>query len=322
MWGQGQYDQALQAYDRAERVLGTEPTGPVIDNDQPASGWWQHWLEIQYWRIFVYYFLGWWHKTAQLIERAKPALERHGTPLQRTWFSASHLGGIMRRERYVISDEILTGFRVTVATSQEAGDLWYVNLARFFLGLCLALRGELDEAEQELQATLALAHRTENPEHQVYALTWLSIVRRKRGRLEAVREYASRTLAAAEVAQMPQHVAISQGNLAWVAWREGNLAEAEELARAAVETWQRSQWAYAFQWTAFWPLLAMALDRHEIPAALDHARAMLDPHQQRLPAELEAALEEAIQAGGRDEPEEAGAHLQRAARLAQGTGYL
>jgi hypothetical protein len=64
------------------------------------------------------------------------------------------------------------------------------------------------------------------------------------------------------------------------------------------------------------------LDRHQIPEALDHARAMLDPHQLRLPAELEAALEEAIQAGERDEPEEAGAHLQRATRLAQGTGYL
>jgi tetratricopeptide (TPR) repeat protein len=192
----------------------------------------------------------------------------------------------------------------------SSGNVWYATIAQWFLGLCLALRGELDEAEQELQATLALAHRTENPEQQVYALTWLSIVRRKRGRLEAVREYASRTLAAAEAALMPVHVGVSQANLAWVAWREGNLAEAEKLARAAVASWQKSQWAYAFQWTAYWPLLAMALDRHQIPEALDHARAMLDPHQQRLPAELEAALEEAR------------ARLQRAARLAQGTGYL
>jgi len=321
-WGQGQYDQALQAYDRAERILGPEPTGPVIANDQPASSWWRQWLEIQYWRMYVYYFLGWWHETAQLVERAEPALELYGTPVQRAWFIGNRLASTLRRERYVVSDDILVEIQDIVAASQEGGDLWYATIAWWFLGLCLALCGELDEAEQELQATLALAHRTENPEQQVYALTWLSIVRRKRGRLEAVREYACRTLAAAEAALMPVHVAVSQANLAWVAWREGNLAEAEELARAAVASWQKSQWAYAFQWTAFWPLLAMALDRHQIPEALDHARAMLDPQQQRLPAELEAPLEEAIQAGERDEPEEAGTHLQRAARLAQETGYL
>ncbi len=88
-----------------------------------------------------------------------------------------------------------------------------------------------------------------------------------------------------------EQVALAQANLAWVAWREGDMDEAQTLAQAALDSWQRSQLVHAFHWTGRWPLLAMALDADRLSEALDHARAMLDPMQQKLPRPMESALE-------------------------------
>ncbi len=115
---------------------------------------------------------------------------------------------------------------------------------------------------------------------------------------------------------------MAQANLAWIAWRLGDIAEAEELGRAALDLWQRGQWVYAFHWTARLPLLAVALEKEAVPEALDHARALLDPQQQRLPQLLEAALEEAIQVEDDGQPEATRSRLQQSVELAKDLGFL
>jgi hypothetical protein len=66
----------------------------------------------------------------------------------------------------------------------------------------------------------------------------------------------------------------------------------------------------------------MALTREQIPEALDHACALLDPQQQKLPDSLETALEAAIQAGQDRGAEAAAQHLERVVEIAKETGFL
>jgi hypothetical protein len=58
-----------------------------------------------------------------------------------------------------------------------------------------------------------------------------------------------------------------------------------------------------------------------VAEAIDHARAMLDPAQQRLPEGLAGALERGIQAQDCGQVEAARTHLERALALAQELGF-
>jgi hypothetical protein len=115
---------------------------------------------------------------------------------------------------------------------------------------------------------------------------------------------------------------MTKANLAWVAWRLDNLAETQAHAHAALDRWQSLPLEYPFQWTALWPLLAVALTKAQIAEAVDYERALLHPLQERLPETLTTALQAAIQAWDAKEPETACTHLQRAMVLAQELRYL
>jgi tetratricopeptide (TPR) repeat protein len=154
-----------------------------------------------------------------------------------------------------------------------------------------------------------------------WSLLWLAVLCRRRGQVAENQRYASLALEVASTDGIPEQVAMAQANLAWVAWHEGDLDRAEELGHAALDSWRRGQWVYAFHWAARLPLLAMALERGQLAGALEHARDMLDPRQQRLPASLEAALEAAVQAN-EDQGLEARAHLERVVELAQELHFL
>ena len=60
------------------------------------------------------------------------------------------------------------------------------------LGCCRLWDGRFDEAEELLQAALALAERIGNITLQVRCLNVLSLVYRRRGQVEEVQRYASR----------------------------------------------------------------------------------------------------------------------------------
>ncbi len=312
---QGQFDKALHDYDRAEASLGAEPPNP-------ATAWWREWLDLQYNRNYSLYALARWREIVLSWERVQIVAEQHGTAADRFWLSSSRLIIELRRDRYLISDETMANIQAGVAFALETGDSALVAHARFSVGWFLVLRGELEGAEQPLQATVALCDQIEYPLYAAWALIWLTVLHRRRGQVDKTRRYAQRTLETASTGGIPEQVAMAQANLCWVAWRMREMGEAEELGRTALDLWQKCQWVYAFQWTARLPLLAMALERDQIPKALEHAQDMLDPQQQKLPEPFNAALEAAVQAGDNDQPEEARQYLERAVTVAQETGFL
>jgi len=315
---QRRYEEAMQAYDLAETALGR-------GSAEPDAAWRQEWVQIQLERMWLYYWLGQWHAMSELADQVRLGVEQHGTPTQCISFFLSLANMYSRRDRYVVSEETLAFCQTAVAISQESGNLGEIAWARFVLGFNQLWHGDLDGAEKQMQTALALAERTGDVVHQSRCLAYLTILYRKRGQLEEARQYVSRSLAAATAGQMVEYIGTTQANLAWVAWREGHMAQAEVNGRAALELWHQLPAGHsscAFQWTALWPLISTAFLQDQVEQALDHARALLEPTQQRLPDALTAAVEKAIQAWEEDEAKTVRPYLSQAIELAQEMGYV
>ncbi len=321
MKSQAQYEEALQAYAMAETALGREPA-------QSTMVWWQEWVEIQFDRMWLYYMRDQVREITELAEKVRPIVEQHGTWLQRARFFQCLVAANHIRDRFAVSEETVALSRASLAALQESGDLSEIADAQFKLGFSLLWHGDIDEAEEQMQAALRLVERT-GQDLETRCLSYLTTVYRKRGQVKAVRQYALQSLAAGEARKEPRYIGLAKANLAWVAWREGNLSEAEADARAALEFWQPLT-RFAFRWTALWPLIGVALVRSEagglaqdrISEAIGYARALLQHRQQPLPDALTAIVKEAIQAWDQDQLETARAHLRRAIELAQPMGYL
>ena len=308
------FEEAAQAYDLAESVLGQKPT-------EPDRGWWQEWIEVQVDKMWLRYWQRQVHKMAELAEKARPAVEQYGTPVQRARFFQVLVLIAQARDRYRATEETIELARASLSASQELNNPSFIALSRFMLGFSLLWRDELAEAQDALQSSLSLAERTGDVVLQARCLSFLTILSRRRGQVEDVRRYITPSLATATAAGVSQCIGTAHGNLAWVAWREGDLSEAEANGQAALETWKQYP-NFMFQWTALWPLTGIALARQELGRATDYVRILLDPLQQRLPEEIATALESCLAAWDQGQADIAQGHLQRAAEMARELGYL
>jgi tetratricopeptide (TPR) repeat protein len=314
---QRQYENAHQSYELAQAVLGQ-------GSAESTSEWWQEWVQIQLERMWMYYWLGQWREMSELAEM-RTVVEQYGTSKQCVSFFLALASMNNRRDRYMVSEETIDHCQIALAISQESEDPGEIAWARFMLGFSQLWFGDLDEAEHQIQAALALARQTGDVVHQSRCLTYLTVLYRKRGQLGKTHRYASRSLKAAVAGQMVEYSGMAKANLAWVAWREGDLARTESNAEAALDLWLRLPAAHsscAFQWTALWPLAGVALARDRTSEASKLVGALLEPTQQRLPDVLVAVVQEALKAWAGDELEAARAHLGQALKLAEAMGYL
>ncbi len=203
--------------------------------------------------------------------------------------------------------------------TQQLDDLAQRYSAQFTLGFSHLWLGNIDEAEKHLLASLASAERTGDVTHQTRCLTYLAILSRKCDQQEKTQQYTSRALSLATALQMVEYTATANANLAWIAWDQKNLSDAEKYGKSALDLWPVT---YPFQWTALWPLVAVALTRGWKSRAVGYVRTLLEPTQQRLPAVMATELEAALLKWGNKQSLECQAHLDRAIKLAQESGYL
>jgi len=315
---QSRYERALQAYNLAGTAL--EQRAP-----ESTAEWWEEWVQIRLERMWMHYWLGQWRAISDLADQVRPAVEQRGTPAQCVSFFLCLASMNNRRDRYAVSEETLTLCRTALAISQETEDQSEIAWARFILGFSQLWFGDLDGAEQQMQAALALAEDTGDVVHQSRCLTYLTILYRKRGQVRRARQYAVRSLAAATASKMVEYTGMTRANLAWVAWREGDVAGAETEGRAALDLWQTLPAGHsscAFQWTALWPLVSAAVARHQLDDAGQYARALLEPTQQRLPDQLAAAVQTAVLASEAESRQDARACFEQALELARKVGYV
>lgn len=314
------HQEALQAFDAAETLLNQGLT-------EAAPEWWQERIEIQLNRIWLYYRYRRQHSTVlhemtELAEKTRPIAEQHGMPVQRARFLQSLMRMSVRKEQYVASEETVDIALSALSESRESRNLSVISMSQFDLGFCYLWAGRLDEAEEPLQAALTLSEQVGDIVLQTRSLTYLAELYRKCGQVEAVRNFVPRCLHAAEMAHMPEYIAAARANRAWVAWHEGDLAEAEKNARTAFETWRSLSFMYAFQWTALWPLIGVALAQNRTADVVGYAQALLDPSQQRLPNELMTLLKGAVRQWEEGEADAAWTAFDQALALAREWHYL
>ena len=312
---QRRFEEALQAYSEVEAILESETTEHTLE-------WWQVWIDIQGDRVEIHFWLGHVPEMTELVEKTRPVVERYGTRVQRASFFERLSMRNLRRDRIVVSEETLEYYRLALAARLELENKTSIGWARYHLGFAYLWHGDLDLAEEQLQAAQVLSEQTGDATLQSRNLTQLTILARKRGQVEETRQLSLRALAAAAKLQLPEYIAAAKGNLAWVAWREGDLAEAQANGLAAMELWRPLQVIYPFQWVGLWPLIGVELTQGQLSEAVDHARFLLVPGQQSLPGALNMLVESAIRSWDAGQLEVALTDLRQAAVLAQELGCL
>ena len=319
------------AFERAERALGPAPhadapgEGDDTGTDGPGDGrleWWREWVAVQNDRMLAYYWQARVDELDALMQRTRPAVERYATPIQRAGFFQALLMLDFRRYRYLLPDEAIDHATAYLAASEQSDDPGLLAFARFVVGFAFLWHGDQDAAEEQLTEALALAEQSGDASLQVRCVTYLTVLCRERGQIEEVRALTGRSLEMATAAGMPEYVATAHANQAWLAWRDDDLDAVERCGRAALELWPPVHASSSFRWTALWPLIGAALSRDDTGAAVEFARGLLDPSQQRMADELQGPVEAAVHAWDEGNQAAADGLLGEAAAIARPAGRL
>lgn len=317
------YERSLEAYDSAGHALAPLlPPAPHPPLPSTGGAAFDEWLNIFLSRLWVHYYLG---EPGEILEQATaiaPHVSSHGTPRQRADLYTCLAGMEMRRERYAGSAVVIDYHWQALEAAREVGDEALLGYSYFNLGFSHLWAGRLAEAELYLLEGRARAEKTGDESTLVIAFTYLGVLYRRLGRLDDARALIHTALETATRGQRPMYVAMALANQAWLAWRAGDTDETQRLGAAALAIWQDLPIVYPFQWTARWPMLAAALLGDDLPAALDHAAALLSPALQAPAHLLAEQLRSALACRERGAWEPARQYLAEAVRLAGESGYL
>jgi DNA-binding SARP family transcriptional activator len=308
------YSDALEACHQAELSLGSLPV-------EEADVWWDQWFEVQVTRVWAYYWLARWPEMELLVNELKPVVQTRGKVENRMHFLLASSLMHLRKERYIVSDEMLTAIQEALNASQEIGSMKYEIECQFELGFLYLWRFEFDEAKKKLQLALKLAENYGTIWMQTLCLTYLTILSRFSGEKTDVLEYANRAEFKAGEANMPDYIAAAKGNRAWLALRMRDFYQAEQYGQEAIEIWKRSPLIYPFQWQALWPLIIIAQEQDREKELWTFVELVLDPTQQLLPKAVNSVLEIAVQAYKQGKIDKARMFLNRASETSNTLGY-
>jgi DNA-binding SARP family transcriptional activator len=315
---QYRYQEALQGYKETDRILTQAPA-------DRSTEWWQEWIQVALEMNMVYYWLGQMEESDQLRLKLEPAVQQHAAPAQRAVYFQIRGRIEFRRNHFVATPEIISLSKAALAIHREIGNQAGIPSAQFGIGFALLWHGDVEPAIDLFRTALHLAEQTGDISLQVRCLSYLTIAYRKFGQIEETQQYAKRNLEIATLEHMPEYIAMAKANQAWLALCDDNQALSQELGHAAVQLWDQLPGGHAsapFQWLALFPLIAVALKEQKVLLAVNSARKLLDPVQQRLPDILITILEQAIQAWDRNDAGSAHALLHQSIALAQQLHYL
>ncbi len=309
------YNAATAAFDAADELLGDDPEG----HDE---GWADVWLEVQVdGRANLYYWYNQPERAAAALERARPVAEARGSSSRKASFYEQLSSQRARESRYRIDGVTLAIARTAVQVAEQGVGEHDMAFVLGGLGEFLLWHGDIDEAEENLEAALALGERTHDQQCQTWCLCNLNLCGVRRYDTEAVRSWSPQALAAAMVAKDSFYLGAAKAAMAWVAWREDCPEDVVLLATEALELWATAAVAYHYKGLCLWPLMSVRLASGQLAEAVDAGCQMLQPAQVRLPDDLESVLEIAKAAWDRDEHELAAKQLTEALGLASQLGY-
>jgi hypothetical protein len=229
------------------------------------------------------------------LERARPVLESRGTAARRHTFDRQVTMQELIRHRFRVGDADIARLRRSIELAEQTADEKDVGYAHYFLGWALWLRGDLTEAQQQLEKALAMGERIGETHLLTMGLLVLTATALRRHDTEAVRALIPRAQAAARTEAT--YVALTMAAQTWLAWQDGHPDEVIALAgRLAEFDLGTLNSGARYRWLALFPLIAAQLQSGNGAAAVAAAREIVDPTQQLLPDELMAALDAALAA--------------------------
>jgi class 3 adenylate cyclase/DNA-binding SARP family transcriptional activator len=309
------YGEAAAAFDAAEALLGGDPA----DWDDATA---DQWLEMMVdGRAGIYLTRFEPDLMLATLERARPVLESRGTPARRHSFDRQFTMQELIRHRFRVEDADIARLRSSVELAEQTGDEKDVGYATYFLGWALWLRGDLIEAQQQLEKALAMGERIGETHLTSVGVLSLTLTALRRHDAEAVRSRIPQAMTVAKLSSV--YAALTMASQAWLAWQDGHPEEVIRLAGQIPEfrvgtlvSGARYRWVYLF------PLIAARLQAGDAAAAVAAARQILDPEQQLLPDELMTALDAACAAWDDGAIGAAGEGLAGALRLAHDLHYF
>ena len=271
-------------------------------------------------RYETLYYQGRIDEMEKLAAQIEPVLEQFGAANQHVDYNTSRVMLVLRQKRFNLSSADLVfsvkaaEFAATVASEMK---LAYME---FGLGFGYLWAGQRDQAGEHLRLSLAKAEAMAYLPLQDQCLAYLTIASRLAGDVAQARLYQARSAEVAQLVGTPYYLGVAEANQAWLHYLDKQWDLATASARKALERWQA--FVYPFHWLAHWPILAINLARDDLAGAVDSAAAMLDPGQQRLPDDVNDALERAVQAWESGKPDTSRRALEQVLILARDRGYL
>lgn len=288
-----------------------------------SEAWWRERIDVALAMMMLLYFSASADELVAALDRHREEIEAHGTPTQRGAIRRIQALAGLRRERYLASSETVEHARRSAEAIEESGVLQEIGFARFNHGFALLWAGRLEAAEPLLRSALELGERIGDITLQSRCTAYLALLHRRRGDVEAVLRHAERTLELAAAGDMQEYRAAGLAHRAWVALRQGDPERAEREGSEGLDLWRRLGGPYLLlAWMPAWPLLGAAVAGGRWEDAAHHARFLLDPGRQPMPAGLASALEAAVQAAEKEDAERARAAFSAAVELARPPGYL
>ncbi len=307
------YEAAWAAYDAAEDLLGGNP-------EEMDAATVEEWLELMVdGRACQYTTEHQPERALATLDAARPVIGR-GSAVRKHGYYFHLAMARVAQNRFLVDETDLDNARRSLAAAQEAEEK-DVGYATFFLARFLLLHGDLAEAQDYLEHSLALAERIGETALRAYSLLGLAMAALRRHDIAEVRALLPRVLAEAETIAAPDYLAGAKAFLAWLAWLDRHpddvIKLAEEIATLITGTPDAGLY---YGPVHLWPLAAVHLEAAHLAEAVAAARRLRDHSQ--LPADLEAALTAASRAWDQDQPGLARDHLTTALDLARDLGYF
>jgi hypothetical protein len=307
------FEAAWAAYDAAEDLLGGNP-------EEMDAATVEEWLELMVDGRACQYSTEYRPEQAlATLAAARPVLDR-GSAVRKHGYYFHLAMARVAQNRFMVDETDLDHARRSLAAAQEAEEK-DVGYATFFLARFLLLHGDLAEAQDQLEHSLALAERIGETGLRAYSLQGLAMAALRRHDTAAVRALAPRVLAEVETMASPDYLAGAKACLAWLAWQDRQpddvIKLAEEITSLTTGTLDAGLY---YGPVHLWPLAAVHLEAGHLAEAVAATRHLRDHTQ--FPAGLEAALTAASRACDQDRPDQATTSLTTALDLARDLGYL